>query len=164
MLLRSVIALSLICECSVASVPSWILKRIQRDNDYFLENSFECSESRFFVPFFLKVSSDPALQKGSDGLFGEGGISYDPKFVPGGYIFRLKFPEASLFSLSGGWWGEGNGSWYSPEMDNEIEADYDDVWRADPTEDYSYASFLAGIPPRSGDLLSGWKSRRAVRV
>lgn len=148
-MLKAIVAIHLLCVCSVASIHPWILRTIENNNDYFLANSFECSESKWFVPFFLDVSSDPTTQKHIDELYEERGKenrAEDPHFVSGGYIFRLRFEDASLYALSGGWW-ESTGRWYSPELKKEIKVSHDKVWRGDPTESFSYASFLPGSHP-----------------
>ena len=135
--------LTLISEAS-ASVLEWIGDKLKEDRDYFVENTYECSESTAYVPFFLEVSDSPITRKSIELLYGENGSSHDPTFVPGGYVFRIQFQEGSLFALSGGLWER---RWYSPEIDKSIVVSYDNVWCGRTEEGELYGAFITGLTP-----------------
>ena len=131
---------------------NWIAKQIREDEALLADALNETNgrsidllkSSPSYVPFFLDQPNNNGEGAESIGHH----LDRDPtKFVSGGYVFRLRFEEAQpLYALSGGDWAAEK--WYSPRFNSELGINGLEVWAGDSGSEFSYASYIRGMPPR----------------
>lgn len=104
-------------------------------------------DSRTYVPFFLEPPRNSAFVSAEQKASFDAWIKDTPSsFLPGGYIFRLRFNSAPpLYATSAGEWS-GN-TWHSLVLAKDFTIESDRVWDGSGG-DFLYATLLAGVPPR----------------
>lgn len=155
-ILFSIVVMAL-CGRSLYAEPlnDWILAQVQKDEQLLADalsqtdgHSLELlRDSRTYIPFFLEAPGSHASDLAEyNSLFDAWGNDKGQNFLPGGYIYRLRFADASpLYATSAGNW-DGT-TWHSPSLGKDFVVEPARVWNGSEN-DYLYATMLAGVPPK----------------
>jgi hypothetical protein len=131
------------------------LRQVQKDEQLLANalsqtdgNSLELlRHSRTYTPFFLEapgIAASASMEY--QPLFRQWESENGQSFLPGGYIYRIRFADAAtLYATSSGDWG--GLDWYSIDLGKIFEIEPSRVWSGSG-EDYLYATTLTGVPPR----------------
>jgi hypothetical protein len=149
---------AILCKDAILASPldDWLLKQVERD-EKLLSNALLKADghslealrsSENYLPFFLEAPRNnyfdsPAQEMEFDTWLAEEGRG---GFLPGGYIFRLRFSHLStLYATSAGDW-DGT-TWFSPSLGKNLIVDPARVWNGSGNPDI-FATMLAGAPPK----------------
>lgn len=140
---------------SAEPLSGWLLEQVQKDEQLLVDalsqtdgHSLELlKDSRTYVPFFLEAPGSHASDLAEyNPFFDAWGNDKGHNFLPGGYIYRLRFAGASpLYATSAGNW-DGT-TWHSPSLGKDFVVEPARVWNGSEN-DYLYATMLAGVPPK----------------
>lgn len=146
-----------LCGRSLYAEPlnDWILAQVQKDEQLLADalsqtdgHSLELlRDSRTYIPFFLEApKSHASALREYKPLFDAWGNDNGQSFLPGGYIYRLRFADApQLYAASAGHW-DGT-TWHSLDMGKDFAVEPSRVWNGSG-DDYLFATMLAGVPPK----------------
>ena len=138
------------------SLEGWVLRQIRADEQLLIDALTHSGgrsvpllqESRTYIPFFLEPPADGVLESAEQKLCFDGFVkAHAGSFVPGGYLYRIRFVSASpLYALSAGEWADRK--WYSLHLDKDFAIEPEQVWGGRKGAGYLYASVIAGALPR----------------
>lgn len=152
------VALTMLCRGGLAEEPldRWLLEKVQKDEQLLINSlsqthghSLELlNAARFYEPFFYEVPAkytfESAEQKAKFDAWLAKGSGED--FLPGGYIYRLRFAKAlPLYATSAGDW-DGT-TWHRIPMSRGIVVDPTQVWNSSE-DDELLVTLIAGASPR----------------
>lgn len=155
-ILFSIVVMAL-CGRSLYAEPlnDWILVQVQKDEQLLADalsqtdgHSLELlRDSRTYIPFFLEAPGNHASDLTEyKPLFDAWGNDNGQSFLPGGYIYRLRFADAPpLYATSAGNW-DGT-TWRSLSLGKDIVVEPIRVWNGSGN-DYLFATMLAGVRPK----------------
>lgn len=155
-ILFSIVVMAL-CGRSLYAEPlnDWILAQVQKDEQLLADalsqtdgHSLELlRDSRTYIPFFLEAPENHASAlREYKPLFDAWGNDNGQSFLPGGYIYRLRFADAPpLYAASAGNW-DGT-TWHSLDLGKDFAVEPSRVWNGSG-DDYLFATMLAGVPPK----------------
>ncbi len=140
---------------SAETLDGWLLAQVKKDEQLLSDalsqtggHSLELlRDSRTYIPFFLEaprshVSALTEYKLLFDAWRNDNGQS----FLPGGYIYRLRFADAPpLYATSAGVW-DGT-TWRSLDQDKDLVVEPTRVWNGS-AGDYLFATMLAGARPK----------------
>jgi len=151
------ILLMTLCDGSLSAEPlnDWLLEQMQKDEQLLADalsqtdgHSLELlRDSRTYIPFFLETPRSHASDLTEYKLlFDTWRNDNGQSFLPGGYIYRLRFADAPpLYATSAGDW---DGTiWHSLTLSKDFVVDPARVWNGSGT-DYLFATMLAGTRPK----------------
>ncbi len=140
---------------SAESLNDWLLAQVQKDEQRLIDAHSQTDgrslellrDSRTYIPFFLEApgnhASDLAEYKQLFDAWGNGSAQ---GFLPGGYIFRLRFSDAPpLYAASAGSW-DGK-VWHSLDLNKDLIIESARVWSGS-RNDFLYATTVAGVLPK----------------
>jgi hypothetical protein len=140
---------------SAEPLNDWLSAQIQKDEELLSDANSQINgaslellrDSRTYMPFFLEAPESHASDlTGYKPLFDAWGNDNGQSFLPGGYIFRLRFADAQpLYATSAGNW-DGT-TWRSLSLGKDFVVEPARVWNGSG-DDYLFATMLAGVPPR----------------
>ena len=146
---------AMIGSSAAETLNQWLAAQVQRDEQLLVDalaqtggHSLEMlKNTKTYVPFFLEAPKGVAFASAEQRDEFENWMKDSGQgFLPGGYVYRLKFKAASpLYAMSAGEW-DGN-VWHSIDLGNDVTVEPENLWGSS-NGDYLYATLLAGVRPR----------------
>ncbi|MCS7064031.1 MAG: hypothetical protein NZM04_08340 [Methylacidiphilales bacterium] len=151
------IAVMALCGRSLYAEPldDWLLAQVQKDEQFLSDAISQANgeslellrDSRTYIPFFLEAPGNHASDLTEyKPLFDAWRNGNGQSFLPGGYIYRIRFADAPpLYATSAGNW-DGT-TWHSLALGKDFAVNPSRVWNGSGN-DYLFATMLAGVPPK----------------
>jgi len=146
---------AMIGSAAAETLNQWLAAQVQRDEQLLVDalaqtggHSIEMlKDTKTYVPFFLEAPEGAAFAPAEQREAFETWMKDSGQgFLPGGYVYRLKFKAAPpLYAMSAGEW-DGN-VWHSIDLGRDVTVEPENLWESS-NGDYHYATLLGGVPPR----------------
>jgi hypothetical protein len=137
------------------SLDDWILSKILADEQILIHSINRTNghdlqllrHSKYYNLIFLEQPENTEFISAGERTLFENWMKEvgDADFLPGGYIWRIRFEMTpSLYAMSAGFW---EGNWHSLDLRKDLRVDSFNVWNGAESDEL-LVTVIAGAPPR----------------
>lgn len=174
-------------DATAETLSQWLAGQLRADEQLLSDSLSQVGSHSFgllkgaqnYVPFFLEPPQGTTFASAEQKASFEDWVKeeHSAGFLPGGYIYRLKFKTApTLYATSAGYW-EGE-TWRCLALGKDIAMDPQHAWEMTESDGF-YGTLLAGMTPRlivydqKGELkrqdafdpsMEGWEQRLEAAI